>query len=49
MKSLVCFLISLVALQVTSSSRWIRRNTGGNFVNINNVATSNANSMAIKV
>jgi len=49
MKSLICLVISLVALQVASSSKWIRdrRIRGGNFVNLDNYAESNANSLAI--
>ena len=49
MKSLICLVISLVALQVASSSKWIRdrRIRGGNFVNLDNYAQSNANSLAI--
>jgi len=49
MKSFICLVISLVALQVASSSKWIRdrRTRGGNFVNLDNYAQSNANSLAI--
>ena len=49
MKSFICLVISLVALQVASSSKWIRdrRARGGNFVNLDNYAQSNANSLAI--
>ena len=49
MKSFICLVISLVALQVASSSKWIRdrRIRGGNFVNLDNYAQSNANSLAI--
>jgi hypothetical protein len=49
MKSFICLVISLVALQVASSSKWIRdrRGRGGNFVNLDNYAQSNANSLAI--
>ena len=49
MKSFICLVISLVALQVASSSKWIRgrRNRGGNFVRLDNIAESNANALAI--
>ena len=49
MKSYICLVISLVALQVVSSSQWFRgrRNRGGNFVRLSNFADSNANALAI--
>jgi hypothetical protein len=49
MKSYICLVISFVALQVVSSSQWFRgrRNRGGNFIRLDNIAESNANALAI--
>jgi hypothetical protein len=48
MKSIICIFIFFVALEFAESNQWFFRPRNiGNFIKLNNVASSNSNAIAI--